>query len=294
MTDTENVNRRWGILTLSVLMFLAVFFVSFIGGGKGSLISVFWICVGYLAYKGQDEALLLFLKVIAIIEAGLILVIAGFVDSKSSNFDLYGAYGKTSLLVGLCVMLVLKISIFSYLNNQIKSAGLGNPGEGLRAGEAIPHEFSRSFNMPISKPNVAQEDAWYEQALDELNSGATVKATWARAMVEGAGDDAKTKAAYIRLRLVQLQSSYQGIPIAAPSSGEPAINDDATVSDDAGGDSGKKIQTSLEEVIPSEAKGEIPRNLVASSTATVIWSAGDTAAAAFVMLIVIVCVGFIA
>ena len=124
-----------------------------------------------------------------------------------------------------------------------------------------PKDFKK--NASVIKKNIAQEDAWYEQALDELNSGETVKAIWARAMVEGAGDDAKTKAAYIRLRLVQLQSTYQGIPNAAPSSGEPAINDDATVSEDAGGDSGKKIQKSLEEVIPSEAKGGFPGELVA-------------------------------
>ena len=61
----------------------------------------------------------------------------------------------------------------------------------------------------MATPLHSSDDAWYEQALDELESGQTVKAAWARALAEANGDDGKAKATYIRLRVAQLRSAQE-------------------------------------------------------------------------------------
>ncbi|MBI4190759.1 MAG: DUF4328 domain-containing protein [Betaproteobacteria bacterium] len=51
------------------------------------------------------------------------------------------------------------------------------------------------------------EDDYYEQALGEIETGQTAKAMWARAIADAEGNDAKTKALYIRYRVEKLKAS---------------------------------------------------------------------------------------
>lgn len=50
------------------------------------------------------------------------------------------------------------------------------------------------------------EDSWYEQALDELEKGETIRGTWARALAEANGEEARAKAVYIRLRVKHFET----------------------------------------------------------------------------------------
>lgn len=50
------------------------------------------------------------------------------------------------------------------------------------------------------------EDDYYEQALGEIETGQTAKAMWARAIADAEGNDAKTKALYIRYRVEKLKA----------------------------------------------------------------------------------------
>ena len=59
------------------------------------------------------------------------------------------------------------------------------------------------------------DDAWYEQALEELENGQTAKAVWARSLAEANGDDAKARGTYIRLRVFQLKSAQEAEQAAA-------------------------------------------------------------------------------
>jgi hypothetical protein len=60
--------------------------------------------------------------------------------------------------------------------------------------------------MPKQASQSAQEkeDAAFEKALDELESGKTEKALWARAFSEANGDENRAKAQYIKRRVLQL------------------------------------------------------------------------------------------
>ena len=53
------------------------------------------------------------------------------------------------------------------------------------------------------------EDAWYEQALDEVEAGHPAKAIWARALAEANGVEAKENGTYIRLRVAQLKTAHE-------------------------------------------------------------------------------------
>lgn len=60
-------------------------------------------------------------------------------------------------------------------------------------------------NVATTSRDSATEDKLYEQALTEVDSGQTVKALWARAFADAEGDEAKTKALYIRFRVENLK-----------------------------------------------------------------------------------------
>lgn len=255
----DKAKPRWGIFAVAALMCLSNLFA----GGKVAYYVFIWGRIAYIAFRGDLDQVALELKVLIVFNVVLAVPIFLLVGDSSELWRwISGVETKNTVFFGFLISLAIKVGMLTYVNGQRKAVGRIKSAGALSDVAVASSKESGQMNMPIQKSNIAQEDAWYEQALDELNSGETVKAIWARAMVEGAGDDAKTKAAYIRLRLVQLQSTYQGIPIAAPSSGEPAINVDVTVSDDADRDAGKKFQK-LEEATLNEVRREKPVNWVA-------------------------------
>jgi len=54
-------------------------------------------------------------------------------------------------------------------------------------------------------PNSRGHDAYYVQAIDELDAAGPDKATWARALASSDGDDGRARANYIKLRVNQLE-----------------------------------------------------------------------------------------
>lgn len=66
-----------------------------------------------------------------------------------------------------------------------------------------------TIHTALSEAPMPSEDDWYVQALEELENGKPVKAVWARAFAEANGDDAQSRAAYIRLRVAQLKAAYE-------------------------------------------------------------------------------------
>ncbi|MEK7877990.1 MAG: hypothetical protein AAB325_17585 [Pseudomonadota bacterium] len=60
------------------------------------------------------------------------------------------------------------------------------------------------LTAPTTSNDSATEDKFYEQALTEIETGQTIKAIWARSLASAEGDEAKTKALYIRDRVKAL------------------------------------------------------------------------------------------
>lgn len=61
-------------------------------------------------------------------------------------------------------------------------------------------------NQAVKSEVMTTEDKYYEQALEEMVTGQTAKAMWARAIADSEGNDAKAKALYIRYRVEKLKA----------------------------------------------------------------------------------------
>ena len=78
------------------------------------------------------------------------------------------------------------------------------PDSSPRAGNPKPQERTAPSAATTSRDS-ATEDKFFEQALMEIESDQTIKAIWARAFADAEGDEAKTKALYIRFRVENLK-----------------------------------------------------------------------------------------
>ena len=63
------------------------------------------------------------------------------------------------------------------------------------------------YNAPSTASNTPRLTDPYQQAGEEVLSGKVDAAIWARALVEGAGNDGAVKAAYVKLRVAQLNAA---------------------------------------------------------------------------------------
>jgi len=63
--------------------------------------------------------------------------------------------------------------------------------------------------IPVVRPSNINSDSMYEQALKEIEDNKPHKASWARAFSETEGDEIKTKALYIKLRVAHLQEGHR-------------------------------------------------------------------------------------
>jgi hypothetical protein len=112
----EVVKRRWGILAISVVMFLITMVSMEMTKQKTSLYLLFWIYIGYLAFKGKLKDIFYWVKWAAIINGiGLIAVLI-FIDSNSSIFSLVGANSKTGWMIGIGIPLLVMLSMLLYIH----------------------------------------------------------------------------------------------------------------------------------------------------------------------------------
>ena len=60
-----------------------------------------------------------------------------------------------------------------------------------------------------AKTTAQEDEQFFDAAFQELNSGNRVQGLWAKCFAEADGDDAKARAAYIRLRVARLMAAYE-------------------------------------------------------------------------------------
>lgn len=117
---TTQIQRRWGILSLAVIMFLVTLIMTTINGGKTSIYYFVWIMVGYYAYKDRLPDIKTWMKYVIIINVVAIGLIAIFMEGESVSY--ISKSGKWDLIVGALVMLVPKIFLYLYCNKQIEES----------------------------------------------------------------------------------------------------------------------------------------------------------------------------
>lgn len=77
---------------------------------------------------------------------------------------------------------------------------------------SIPLVSPTFSNAKSTRPPIAlaePDDSIYGEIAEELESGKTDKALWTKAFAEADGDEARTRAAYIKLRARQMTSAKQ-------------------------------------------------------------------------------------
>ena len=122
---TNHIKRRWGILSLAVLMFFVTLIVTNINGAKTSVYYYVWIMVGYYAYKDRLPDIKTLMKYVIIINIAAMGLIAIFMDGESVNYVSKGS--KIELILGVLVMLVPKIFLYLYCNKQLNGSSIVFP-----------------------------------------------------------------------------------------------------------------------------------------------------------------------
>jgi hypothetical protein len=105
--------------------------------------------------------------------------------------------GETLLGKGNTSGFALINMVVMEFNNNLISALQGVP---------VRPAYSPDVPVPHSNPAQTSENAHYEQALDELESGTKDRGTWAKAFAESADDDSAQRL-YIKLRVEQLSQA---------------------------------------------------------------------------------------
>lgn len=171
---TTQIQRRWGILSLAVIMFLVTLIVTNINGAKTSVYYYVWIMVGYYAYKDKLVDMKLIMKFFIFINIAVAAAVILLADKEFLTYLSSGS--KIDFLASVFVMLIPKVFIFFYCKNKINYV----------------------------ESNIDLPDSNWEIAALGLSENKLHSATWAKSYAMSEGDDAKTKALYLKLRAQNL------------------------------------------------------------------------------------------
>jgi len=249
------IQRRWGVVVVAVLMFL--FTLAF--GSKGSLYFYLWIMCGYYAYKGNLESLRTLVKYFIYLNIFAFIVVLNFFDDNIyyiKNIDT-----KNELLVGIFIMTIPKAFLYLYANKEINSTNQDksykkNDGDDVEAlaslqisklkstpikqGNSMEDAYSSIYpNQQISK-NIKPNDSLSNshkhdviQKTNELISGFTSEVDiwshvyeeyggkarnnglWAKLFATHLGDENKVKAEYFTLRYEEIKASVSSVSSVA-------------------------------------------------------------------------------
>ena len=227
--------KRWGILTLAVVMFFVTLIVGSIASGRNAnpLYLFVWIMVGWYAYKGDLKSIMSWMKILiwlAVVGVGLIYLFVG--DNSSIGMSV-----KHDMAIGVAIMLIPKIGLFYYCKSQLDDISI-SPSNAHTAmnkssnTESTPKTYQSFFNVPDltasaqasplpvkhvgnamtktenTKNNISEplaED--WEKALNEYENENRIKGLWAKLFADNNGDENIVKAQYIKFRAVEIAAA---------------------------------------------------------------------------------------
>lgn len=234
----DKAKPRWGIFTVAALMCLSNLFA----GGKVAYYVFIWGRIAYIAFRGDLDQVALELKVLIVFNVVLAVPIFLLVGDSSDLWRwISGVETKNTVFFGFLISLAIKVGMLAYVNVQRKAAGRIKSAGALSGIAAAWPQDSDQMNMPIQKPNIAQEDAWnggipaqpfplkapsrssisdpatatnveeefWARALDECDGPSRRRGLWARVFSEAQGNEAIAKANYLKHRAAELRVDDQ-------------------------------------------------------------------------------------
>jgi uncharacterized protein YecT (DUF1311 family) len=155
------------------------------------------------------------------------------------------AYQQSHKVVDAIVagaIFAVPMALISVIRNRINKVSPSEPVDTVSLPNIEPsHE--------IEAPLLSSEDKLYEEALIEIETGNIVKSLWARAMAEAGGDEARTKALYIRHRVenFRLQKPPSHIPSEPHIEQQRVVNPSSSVSEEKIASNSSSTQTEVPE-----------------------------------------------
>ena len=184
---STQIERRWGILAIAVLMFFVTMVVTNINGAKTSFYYYIWMMVGYYAYKANLSSIKSMMKIVIFINIGVLALIIPFMDDTALGY--LNSSSKFDLIASVIVMLIPKVGLYFYCQSELGRS----------------YDFNKSGNFVAEEGPTEHTDDHWERAYKEVNGGERVTAIWARAFSEADGDENKSKALYLKYRINQLE-----------------------------------------------------------------------------------------
>ncbi len=115
----KQIEKRWGIVALGALMFLA----SLLFGSKGSLYTLVWLMVSYYGYKGDLITIKQWMKWLILINLIALVIVVIFVSDDAASL-IPNVSGKIGLALGILIMLIPKIFLYFYVVSKIDKTNL--------------------------------------------------------------------------------------------------------------------------------------------------------------------------
>jgi len=225
---TTQIQHRWGILALAVLMFFVTLIVTQINGAKTSLYYFVWIMVGYYAYKARLSDIQIMMKVLIYLNITVLALVIIFADGNDSGY--LAKDWKINLIFGVLVMLVPKILLFFYCKKQLENSGddsHSSIGESVKAPKqerpnVVPFTITSEKKVALSPmhtnnsepkttitPVTSSEEGYWALAMSELEGVQRRPGLWAKAFAEAQGNEDAAKANYLKWRVVQLKDEEE-------------------------------------------------------------------------------------
>lgn len=224
---TTQIQRRWGILALAVVMFLVTLIVTNINGAKTSVYYYVWMMVGYYAYKDRLPDIKTLMKIVIFLNIAVLALVAIFMDNDGINY--VSKSGKTELIFGVLVMLVPKIFLYLYCDKQLKELATNQTSNDSsianqksvytppnttinhisKVGTAknsllSTNESSKILNFQIANPSYSKveidEGTIWASVYQEFDSNERNVGLWAQLFSQNEGNESKAKAAYLKTR----------------------------------------------------------------------------------------------
>jgi hypothetical protein len=120
---------------------------------------------------------------------------------KSTSYMLSASISEAFLYAIVGTFLLSPVLFI--VNKKIKSKTVERSKASNEVSMGTGVESPAQNNEPLNDLN-DKEDSCYEQALNEYETNKTDRATYAKAIVESNGDQEKTRATYIKLRVEKL------------------------------------------------------------------------------------------
>jgi hypothetical protein len=203
---SSQIERRWGILTLAVLMFFVTVIVTQLNGAKSSIYYYIWIMVGYYAYKANLNNIITMMKIVIFINIGVLILVIVYMDDTTVG---YLNNSKLDMIGGVIVMIIPKVFLYFYCNREIdKNQELSfdiktNVNSNINTRNITENQIpiKKVFEIPIKN----DEKLW-EAAIKEYESSSRKKGLYAKIYVRKNGNEALTKVDYIKERFEQLKN----------------------------------------------------------------------------------------